>query len=231
MVWKRPATSCSPSRVSRKASGNRSAHRMRLNVCTKSSSGGSRRGPSCLPRKPPRCCSGLCWLLARSRCARLTAGEASPRSLPIRSLTSPHEAVISSRGRSRQTQFQHKSRRHQVKNVKDSGGRPYSQWGVANPLPGLVARINEKISVAAAYDKTGYEELWLLISSQLPKIGASISTFAFAPFVNVTNLNKATHMQLCGSSFSAAHFHLMMSHCVYSWSRSEEWHVTKASET
>jgi hypothetical protein len=27
-------------------------------------------------------------------------------------LTSPHEAVISSRGRSRQTQFQHKSRRH-----------------------------------------------------------------------------------------------------------------------
>jgi hypothetical protein len=122
-------------------------------------------------------------------------------------------------------------RAEEVKNVKDSGGRPYSQWGVANPLPGLVARINEKISVAAAYDKTGYEELWLLISSQLPKIGASISTFAFAPFVNVTNLNKATHMQLCGSSFSAAHFHLMMSHCVYSWSRSEEWHVTKASET
>src|ERR1019366_5053309 len=90
---------------------------MRLNVCTKSSSGGSRRGPSCLPRKPPRCCSGLCWLLARSRCARLTAGEASPRSLPIRSLTSPHEAVISSRGRLRQTQFQHKSRRHQSRNI------------------------------------------------------------------------------------------------------------------
>jgi hypothetical protein len=40
--------------------------------------------------------------------ARWTAGEASPRCLP----TSPHEAVISSRGRLCQTQFQHKSRRH-----------------------------------------------------------------------------------------------------------------------
>src|SRR5580704_17638940 len=78
----------------------------------KSSSDGSRPRPSCLPRKLPRCCSGLCWLLARSRCARWTAGEASPRSLPIRSLTSPHEAVISSRGRLCQTQFQHTSRRH-----------------------------------------------------------------------------------------------------------------------
>ena len=56
----------------------------------------------------------LFWALLASgqRCARWTAGEASPRSLPIRSLTSPHEAVISSRGRLCQTQFQHKSRRH-----------------------------------------------------------------------------------------------------------------------
>jgi hypothetical protein len=112
IVWERPAASCSPSRVFQKANGNRSARRMRSSDYMKSSSDGSRRRPCCLPRKLPRCCSGLCWLLARSRCAKWTVGEASPRSLPIRSLTSPHEAVISSRGRSRQTQFQHKSRRH-----------------------------------------------------------------------------------------------------------------------
>jgi len=35
------------SRVSRKASGNRSGHRMQLNVCTKSSSGESRPKPCC----------------------------------------------------------------------------------------------------------------------------------------------------------------------------------------
>ena len=33
-------------------------------------------------------------------------------------------------------------RAEEVKKVKDSGGRSYSQWGVANALPGLVARIN-----------------------------------------------------------------------------------------
>ena len=58
-----------------------------------SSSGGSRPRPCCLPRKLPRCCSGPCWLLARSRCARWTVGKASPRSLPIKSLTSPHDQI------------------------------------------------------------------------------------------------------------------------------------------
>jgi hypothetical protein len=122
-------------------------------------------------------------------------------------------------------------RAEQVKKVKGAGERPYGQWGVTNPLPGLVARVNEKISDAAAYDETGYEQLWLLISSQLPKLGALVSTFAFPPFVDVNELNNATHLQLCGSSFSAAHFHLMMSHGVYSWSRLEQWHVTKPPDT
>ena len=86
--------------------------RMRSSDCMKSSSDGSRHRPCCPLRKPRPCCFGLCWLLARSRCARWTAGRASPRSLPIRSLTLPPDAVTSSRWRSRQPQFQHKSRRH-----------------------------------------------------------------------------------------------------------------------
>ena len=57
--------------------------------------------------------SGLCWLRARSRCARWRVDKASLKSLAIRSLTSPHDAVTSSRWRSRQIQFQHKLRRHQ----------------------------------------------------------------------------------------------------------------------
>jgi hypothetical protein len=122
-------------------------------------------------------------------------------------------------------------RAEEVKKFKDSGEHPYSQWFVPNPLPGLVARITEKISVAAAYEKTRYQQLWLLILCQLPKGGALGSTFVFPSFVDVTDLNKSTHMLLCGSSFSAAHIHLMMSHGVYSWSRSEQWHVTKASGT
>jgi hypothetical protein len=40
------------------------------------------------------------------------AEKPSDQILPIRSLTSPHDAVISSRWRLRQNQFQHKPRRH-----------------------------------------------------------------------------------------------------------------------
>jgi Transposase, Mutator family len=49
--------------------------------------------PCCLPRKLPRCCYGPCWLLAKSRCRRWTVGKASPRSLPIKSLTLPHDQI------------------------------------------------------------------------------------------------------------------------------------------
>ena len=120
-------------------------------------------------------------------------------------------------------------RAEEVKKAKDSGGGSYLQWGVANPMPGLVTRIKDKILAASAYNKEFYDNLWLLISSQLPKAGALGSTFVFAPLINVIDLNNATHMQLCGSSFSAAHLHLIMNQSVYSWSRSEQWHVTKAS--
>ena len=42
----------------------------------KSSRGESRPKPCCPRLKPRRCCSGHYWLLARSRCAKSTAGEA-----------------------------------------------------------------------------------------------------------------------------------------------------------
>src|SRR5271166_2334677 len=88
---------------------------MQSNVCTKSSGGGSRPRPCCRRRRPRRCCFGLCWLLARSRCERWTAGEASTKRHPIRRLTSPHDRLTSSCWRSRQNQFQHKLRRYPMR--------------------------------------------------------------------------------------------------------------------
>jgi hypothetical protein len=77
-----PTTSCSPSRVSRKASGNRSARRMRsrfdrltMRDCMKSSNGGSRHRPSCPARKPRRCCSGHCSLRVRSPWRKVDAWQ------------------------------------------------------------------------------------------------------------------------------------------------------------
>ena len=59
----------------------------------------------------------LFWALLASgqiTMRKSTAGEASPKSRPIRRLTSPHDAVTSSCWRSRQNQFQHKLRRRPI---------------------------------------------------------------------------------------------------------------------
>lgn len=122
-------------------------------------------------------------------------------------------------------------RRQEARRAKESNARPYTMAIPTNPLPGLVARINAKISVAAAYDHSRYKELWLLVSGQVPKPGAPAATFAFPLFVNVEELNRLTHDQLCESPFSAAHFHLMMNHALFSWSRSEGWHEASALQS
>ncbi|MGH8278448.1 MAG: hypothetical protein ACRETQ_02650 [Gammaproteobacteria bacterium] len=90
-------------------------------------------------------------------------------------------------------------------------------------MPGLVARITEKVAAARAYDCRTYDEMWLLVSAGLPMVGAVAATFAFAPFVNVEKLNAATHAQLYASPFSVAYFHIIMGRAVYSWSRSDQW--------
>ena len=72
------------------------------NACTRNLSDGSRPKPCCRARKPPPCCSGPCWPRGRSSCERSMVGQPSPRSLPIRSLTSPHDRITSRRWRSPQ---------------------------------------------------------------------------------------------------------------------------------
>src|SRR3954454_14254796 len=111
-AWRRPGTSCSLPPACRQANGNRPGPRMRSSACTRSSSGGSRPKPSCPRRKQPPCWSGRCSPRARSPCARSTAGRRSPRSRPIRRLTSRPEPISSPRWRTRHNQFQHRSRRH-----------------------------------------------------------------------------------------------------------------------
>jgi hypothetical protein len=58
--------------------------------------------PFCRARKPPPCCSGPRWLQVKSSCEKSMVGQPSPRSLPIRLLTSPHDPIISDRRRSPQ---------------------------------------------------------------------------------------------------------------------------------
>ena len=118
-------------------------------------------------------------------------------------------------------------RAEEAQKSKEAAGHSYSMWGVADPLPAIVARIEDKIQRATKYDASRYSELWLLISSQLPMPGAVAATFIIQPFVNVSRLNETTHGLLTASPFSAAHLHLAMTHGLFSWSRENKWHASQ----
>src|SRR5713226_8711733 len=88
---------------------------MRSNVCTRSSSDGSKHRPCCRRLTLRQCCSGHCSPLDRSTCGKLTVGRRLQQSPSISQLTSLPDQVLSKCRRSRHPKFQHKSRRHQTK--------------------------------------------------------------------------------------------------------------------
>src|SRR5471032_3253407 len=85
---------------------------MQSSVCTRNSSGGSRRKLFCRRPTPPRCCSGRCSLQGRSTCAKWMVGRPSPQSPSISRLTLPPETIPSCYRRTRHTEFQPHSGRH-----------------------------------------------------------------------------------------------------------------------
>src|SRR6202140_1573057 len=85
---------------------------MQSSVCTRNSSGGSRRKLFCRRLTPQRCCSGRCSLQDRSTCAKWMVGRPSPRSPSISRLTLPPETIPSCYRRTRHTEFQPHSGRH-----------------------------------------------------------------------------------------------------------------------
>lgn len=116
-------------------------------------------------------------------------------------------------------------RAEETQKAKQAAGHPYSMWVEPKPLPGILARVADKIKRSTKYDSSQYSELWLLISSQLPILGALATTYAFLPFVDIEDLNKATHNLLTASPFSAVHLHLVMDHSLFSWSRENQWYA------
>lgn len=115
------------------------------------------------------------------------------------------------------------------KTARDGAGAPYSTWGIINSLPGLSARITDKISVATAYDPTHFDELWLLIVGQFPKPGAIASTFALSNFLSLHELTQHFDEKLHGSRFGRVYLHLWLDQILYGWCPSEKWRLLSGS--
>lgn len=107
--------------------------------------------------------------------------------------------------------------------AKQSSGNSYAMWGVIDPNPALVKRIKDKIEVSTKYNAGCYSEFWLLVSANIPALGAVASTFAIPSFIDVAKLNSATHELLSKSSFSRAYIHTLLSSSLFGWSQSNGW--------
>jgi hypothetical protein len=123
-------------------------------------------------------------------------------------------------------------RNQEKKTAKLNPNSSYTTAGVIDPVPALIARIKDKINIASNYDASQFDQLWLLISGNIPELGAVAATFAIPQFVNIAELNEATDKILATSSFSAVYFHLIMSHTVFMWSQGTKWYqcVPKSSQ-
>ena len=114
-------------------------------------------------------------------------------------------------------------RAEEEKKAKNAQAQPYVMWGNINYLRALRFRIDEKIERAAKFDEKKFDELWLLLASQLPKPGAVASTFVVPALVDVNDLNQLFHERLFNSCFRAAYLHLLIDHALYAWNPLEMW--------
>jgi hypothetical protein len=115
------------------------------------------------------------------------------------------------------------------KAAKQAGGDPYLMWGIIDPLPGLITRINDKVTIAEDYDRRRFDELWLLIVGQFPKPGAVGSTFALSAALNAPCLNRHLHELLSKSPFARAYLYLSLEQTIYAWTPSEGWRLLMGS--
>ena len=115
-----------------------------------------------------------------------------------------------------QTSIGSHARALEVKLSKLASGRPYSVWGNPDPNPGIIARITDKIARAETYDTTNYSELWLLVATGIPRLGAVGSTFAFPDFVSIKRLNDSTDAILVTSNFARVYIHMHLPIALFS---------------
>jgi len=119
-------------------------------------------------------------------------------------------------------------RAEEEKKARQSNGDGYTMWGKTEPWSGLGFRLEEKTKLAETYDIKPYDELWLLIVAQLPKLGGIAATYAIYDVMKISDMNCYYHEQLCQSKYHAVFFHLIVDGVIYKWTPGERWTVLRS---
>lgn len=106
----------------------------------------------------------------------------------------------------------------------------FSIWTVADFLPALTLRIQEKCAIAVCHDNGDVvDESWLVVSAGLPRLGAAASTMIAPEFVHSSirtgELNQASNRMLSESRFQCVYLVLHIGNALFGWNRQEGWHV------
>jgi hypothetical protein len=86
------------------------------------------------------------------------------------------------------------------------------------------ARIAAKVRKSLDYDFAGYDEVWLLVSANIP--GAGSSTFVPHRHIGSDLLNQWTAATPGSSRYARAFFHIIMGDALFEWDRLSGWRKT-----
>jgi hypothetical protein len=114
-------------------------------------------------------------------------------------------------------------RRQESKKTKD--GLPTTMFVNADPIPGLVRRIEDKAK--KRWSKRDFPETILLIAASIPERSGVASTFIWDPKVDLNKLRANLSPILGCCDYSTVFLYNMMQSRVYRWTRQTEWECVR----
>jgi hypothetical protein len=108
-----------------------------------------------------------------------------------------------------------------VRVARETGTCVYGGFGSPHVEQAFGARVAAKVRKSQTYDFLDYDEVWLLVSANIP--GAGLSTFVPHFHIEPDLLNQWTAATLASSRYTTAFFHIIMGDALFAWDRIAGW--------
>jgi hypothetical protein len=97
----------------------------------------------------------------------------------------------------------------------------YGGWGSPHVERAFSARIAQKVRKSLDYDFAEFDQVWLLVSANIPGVGTS----TFVPYFHISSddLNQWTAATLAGAKYARAFLHVIMGDALFGWDRRSGW--------